>query len=141
MALTNRQTIREEVSSIFDGISQLQANYAYPVLNIEGKSPITTLHGDGTVPKMLSKNANEFDHFFKLTVMVNRKAHGAEEAENLLDTVVTAVFQKVRDNPTGSSFMTLVADVRQTAPQFAIIDGHPYRIEEIGLGVRSNISG
>ncbi len=141
MALTDRKLIRAEVSALFDGITELQANYAYPVLELGGLSPVMDMHSDGTRAGMISASVNRFDHYFKLGVYVNRTAHGAEEAENLLDSIYTQIMQECRDHITGTLFMELVVDDERSQPQFAVIDGIPYRLEEIGLYVRSNASG
>lgn len=141
MALTSRQTVREEVSALFNGITEVQLNAAYPLLALNGQSPVLELRDDGTSPMFVSKSNNQVDHYFKLAIFINREAHGAEAAENLLDTIWTAVMQACRDQVTGTSFMELVVDDQRSQPQFATIDGLPYRFEEISIMTRSNPNG
>lgn len=141
MALTNRGSVRAEISALFDSITALQENLAYPPLALEGKSPVLFMHGDGTFPQMLAKLTNQFDHFFVVTIAINRVAHGAEEAEDLLDTIWTAVQQKVRDNVTGTTYMALTTWSGRSRPFFATVDGVAYRFEEIPVMARSQVTG
>lgn len=141
MALTSRQLIRDEISTLFDGVAALQENLAYPPLALEGKSPLFYLHADGTLPLMLSLNANQFDHYFIGTIAVNREKHGASGAEDLLDTIWTAILQEVRDTPTGTYYMSLDVAANRSRPYFATVDGIAYRFEELYFMARSNITG
>lgn len=142
MALTNRGLVRAEISALFDSISELQQNLAYPPTALNGESPILTMRGDGTTPEMVSANHNQFDHFFIATILVNQAAHGVEGSEDLLDTIYTAVMQKIRDNITGTNFQELVADASQSQAGFLeTIDGIPYRYEEVSMFARSNPNG
>lgn len=142
MALTSRQTVREEVSALWDGITELQANYAYPILQLDGSSPVVDLRIVGTVPTFVSKTNNQIDHHFKARIFINRAAHGAEEAENLLDAIWLKMLQACRDFVTGVSFYQLVVDDQRSEADFAeTFDGTPYRIEEISLYTRSNGNG
>lgn len=143
MALTSRQTVREEVSALWDGISELQANYAYPILQLDGSSPILDLRIVGTSPMFVSKSTNQIDHYFKVRIFVNRNAHGgAGGAEDMLDLIWLKVMQACRDNVTGTNFAELVVDDQRSEADFAeTVDGIPYRIEEISLFTRSNANG
>lgn len=141
MALTSRQLVREEISALFDGVAALQENLAYPPIALEGKSPLFYLHGDGTLPLMLSLNANQFDHFLVGTIAVNREKHGASGAEDLLDSIWTTIVQEVRDAPTGTYYMSLDVAAQRSRPYFATVDGVAYRFEELFFMARSNISG
>lgn len=140
MALTARETIRAEISALFDSISELQSNVAYPPLELKGQSPVLSLHTGGTSPTFTSASANEIYHQFVVTVYVNREAHGAENSETLLDQIVLKVLQKIRDDVSGTSYMTLEVKGRSGA-QFAEIDGIQYRLEEITLEARTNGGG
>ena len=93
------------------------------------------------MPKMLAKHSNEFDHYFIATIAINRQAHGAAAAEDVLDGVYTAVLQAIRDTPTGTSYSVLVPAVARSRPYFATVDGLPYRFEEVPIMARSNIAG
>lgn len=141
MALTNRGLVRAEISALFDSITALQENLAYPPLALEGKSPVLFMHGDGTLPQMLARLSNQFDFFFMATIAINRVAHGGEEAEDLLDTIWTSVIQKVRDNVTGTNYMALTVWSGRSRPFFATVDGIAYRFEEVPIMARSNITG
>jgi len=141
VALTSRDLVRLEISALFDGIAGLQNNLAYPPIALEGASPVLWLHGDGTVPVMLARNSNQFDYYFIATIAINRQGHGAEVAENLLDSIWTAVIQAIRDNVTGTNYSTLNASPAKSRPYFATIDGLPYRLEEVAIMARSNITG
>jgi hypothetical protein len=136
--LTNRQLIRAEISALFDDIDALAANLAYAPLRLGGMSPILALRVDGTMPMFVTKTVNQFDHFFLATIFINREAHGAQSADNLLDQIYTTVLQRIRNQVTGTNYMELVASSERSRPDFAIIDGKPYRIEDIPLMARSN---
>jgi len=112
MALTSRELVRAEISALFDSITELQENLAYPPLALQGKSPVLSLHSDGTIPKMVSASVNEFDHYFIATIYINREAHGTESGETLLDQIYTKVLQEVRDQVTGTNYATLVGGSR-----------------------------
>lgn len=141
MALTNRKLIRQEISDLFDSVTSLQANLDYPPIALEGKSPVFYMHSDGTLPLMLSLHANQFDHFFVGTIAVNREKHGAQGAEELLDTIYTAILQEVRDTPSGTYYMSVEVADRRSSPYFATVDGIAYRFEELYFMARSNITG
>ena len=143
MALTSRQTVREEVSALWDGITELQANYAYPILQLDGSSPLVDLRIVGTRAEFVSRSTNKIDHTFKARIFVNRQAHGgAGGAEDLLDAIWLKMMQACRDNVTGTNFMELVVDDQRSEADFAeTVDGIPYRIEEITLFTRSNANG
>lgn len=141
MALTSRQTVREEISDLFDDISELQVNYDYPVLKLEGRSPVLTIHSDGTLAEFMGANVTQQDHFFIVTIFVNRQAHGDEACEDLLDVVYTAVMQRLRNNITGSSYSVLEMSGQRSAPLFVTIDGIAYRVEEVRVMARSNPNG
>lgn len=141
MALTNRKLVRQEISNLFDGITSLQQNLEYPPIALEGKSPVFYLHSDGTMPLMLAKYSNQFDHFFVGTIAINRQKHGASGAEDLLDTIYTAILQAVRDTPSGTTYMSVEVADRRSSPFFATIDGIGYRLEELYFMARSNITG
>lgn len=141
MSITDRGTIRAELSALFDGIATIETNLAYPPIALEGASPVLYLQANGTVPTMLARHSNQFDHQFMATIAVNRERHGAAAAESVLDDVYTAVVQAIRDNPTGTSYMSLVMDEQRSRPFFATIDGIAYRLEELFISARSNITG
>lgn len=143
MALTSRQTVREEVSALWDGITELQANYSYPILQLDGSSPIVDIRNGGTRPMFVSKSTNQIDHTFKVRIFVNRLAHGGTGgAEQMLDLIWLKIMQACRDNVTGTSFMELVVDDQRSEADFAeTVDGIPYRIEEITVFTRSNANG
>lgn len=140
MALTARETIRAEISALFDSISEVQDNIAYPPLELKGQSPVISTHTGGTRPTFTSASANEIYHSFVVTVYVNREAHGASGAETLLDQIVMKVLQAIRDDVSGTSYMTLAVSGR-SEPDFAVIDGIQYRVEEITVEARTNGSG
>lgn len=141
MALTDRTVVRAEISALFTGITAVQENLAYPPLSLDGKSPLLYLHNDGTFPEMLARLSNQFDYFFVLTIAINRQKHGASGGEDKLDEVWTAVLQKIRDTPSGTNYSVLTASSQRSRPSFAIVDGIPYRFEEIFIMARSNIGG
>ena len=141
MALTERKLVRAEISALFAGLTSVQSNLAYPPLALNGISPLVYLQNDGTLPTMLAYSSNLFDYFFVLTICVNRQAHGDEGAEDALDDVWTDVMQAIRDNVTGSTYTALEAATTRSRPFFAVVDGIPYRFEEVALMVRSNITG
>lgn len=141
MALTDRKLIREEISALFDSISAIQENLDHPPITIEGKSPVVSIHADGTLANMVAKNTNEFDHFFRVTIYVNREAHGSADAEDKLDEIYTAIMQEIRDQVTGTNYMELTAAPSRSLPAFQTIDGAPYRVEEVIVVARSNPSG
>lgn len=142
MAIVDRALVRAEISALFDDIEALEANLAYPPLELSGRSPVVSLHGDGTIPQFLSADYNQFDHFFVATIYVNRRAHGGEMAEALLDAIYTAILQAARDAVTGVHYMEMVAAPgARSRPSFPVIDGIPYRVEEIYLMARSYPSG
>lgn len=141
MSITDRAIIRAEISALFDSIAAVEENLPYPPLALEGKSPVLYLHTNGTLPIMLSRHANQVDHQFIITVAINRQRHGADEAENVLDEVWTAVTQAIRTTPTGDSYMSLVMDDQRSQPYFATVDGIAYRFEELYVTARSNITG
>jgi len=138
--ITDRSSVRAEIAALFSDITELQAVYAYPPLQLLGQSPVLTIHGNGSLPRMVSAAVNQFDHHYIISIYVNREAHGAEESENLLDSIFTKVMQAIRDNISGTTFTNIVADSR-TQPSFAIIDGKQYRVEEISVYTRSNPNG
>jgi hypothetical protein len=140
MALTDRKLVRQEISALFNGITEVQENLAYPPLALEGKSPVVWMYGDGTLPQMLARLSNQFDYFFIITIAINRQAHGSA-SEDLLDTIWTKVLQAIRDNVSGTNYSALEAATQRSRPIFAKVDGIPYRFEEIPLMARSNISG
>lgn len=139
--ITDRSVIRAEISALFTSIDALESNLAYPPIALEGASPVLYLQADGTLPTMLALHSNQFDHRFVATIAVNRERHGAAAAESVLDDVYTAVVQAIRDNPTGANYMSLVMDEQRSRPFFATIDGVAYRLEEMFISARSNITG
>ena len=141
MALTDRRLVREEISDLFNDITELQENVDYPVLKLEGKSPVLTTHGDGTQGVWQGRNVSQLDHFFIVTIFINRAAHGDEGAEDLLDKIYSEVMQRLRNNPTGTAYRELEPSSQRSAPAFATIDGIPYRVEELRVMARSNPSG
>lgn len=141
MPLTSRELVREEISDLFDSITALQANLAYPPLALEGKSPLLYIHNSGTLPEMLGAYSNQFDYFFTLTICINRKAHGESASETLLDQIWTNVLQKIRDNNSGTNYSVLSVWQEKSSSFFATVDGIPYRFEDILVMARSNISG
>lgn len=142
MSLTSRKTIREEIAGVFtSALTAAQEVLDYPPSKLEGKSPVVSLHNGGTTPHFYGKDTNQIDHIFIVTIYINREAHGAEGAEDLLDTLYTAVIQAVRDNVAGTDYSELDVDESQSQPAFSIIDGVPYRTEEIRIMARSNPTG
>jgi hypothetical protein len=136
--LTSRQLIRAEISALFDDIDALASNLPYAPLRLGGMSPVLSLRVDGTLPLFVTATVNQFDHYFLATIFVNREAHGAVAADDLLDEIYTAVLQRIRNQVIGTNYMELVASSERSRPDFAIIDGKPYRIEDIPLMARSN---
>lgn len=127
-----REDIRLEVSALFDGITELQANLAYPPLELQGQSPVLSLHVGGTAVEQAADFVR-YDHLLVATTYVNREAHGASAAEALLDAVYTAVVDLVAANRSGTYYDQLITAGQRSQPGFATIDGKPYRFEEIYL--------
>ena len=147
MAIKGIDVILAEVSDLFDslvGPGQLQANLDHPPLasELEGRSPVHSIHYDGSLPQFGGNRSTQSDHFWRSTLYLNRRGHGSAVTETLMAQLVTAVLQIVRDNVTGTNFdeISLVAGQR-IAPAFVEIDGVPYRIVEIPLQTRTHDNG
>lgn len=141
MSITSRAAIRAELSGLFDDITALEQNLVYPPLALEGKSPVLYIQSAGTAAEMLSRDVNQIDHLFVVTIAVNRERHGGQAAEDVLDAIWTAVVQAVRATPTGTNYMNLSLDSQRSKPYFATVDGIGYRFEELFIMARSNING
>lgn len=139
--LTNFGTVLAEVSALFDDLvtsGDLVANLAYPPLldDLNGVSPVFSIHYDGTELEFKAKYNTQLDHGWRGTLYINRVAHGNEASEMLMLSLVTKILQKTRDNVTGTAFAELAVD-EEVRPSFIVTSGgHNYRIVEIRFGTR-----
>jgi len=147
MPLISFETILAEVSGLFDPLvagGQLQANLDHPPLasELEGRSPVYSIHYDGSLPKFGGKYVTESDHFWKGTLLLNRRGHGNTNTEILMLQILTAIIQTVRDNVTGTTFDEIaIVSGRRIEPRFIELDGVPYRVCEIPIQTRTNDNG
>lgn len=142
MALTDRSLVRDEIYGAIAAVTAIQNAYNYPPLALEGASPVVWIHNDGTHANFLARNSNQIDHYFVITIAVNRKAHDVSNAEIVLDDVYTSIMQALRDIVVGTNYSALqVRADRRSQAIFGIVDGIPYRFEEIYIMARSNITG
>lgn len=142
MPLANRSLIRAEIAAmlLLELAGTAEEVLDQPPLSLRGASPVVSLHAGGTTATFFGADMNQLDHEFIITVYVNREAHG-NTAEDVLDVMYTAVTQAIRDNVTGTNFMELSLSGSASQPAFAVIDGIPYRLEEITVIARSNPTG
>ena len=147
MPLVSIDTILAEVSDLFDPLvagGQLQANLDHPPLasELEGRSPVFSIHYDGSLPQFGGKNVTQSDHFWKGTLFLNRRGHGNANTEILMLQILTAIIQTIRDNVTGTTFdeIAIVAG-RRLEPRFIELDGVPHRVCEIPIQTRTNDNG
>ena len=135
MALKSLDLVHTEISALFDSMvgTELQANYARPVLSeeLEGRSPIFSLHYDGSQYQFHSANNNEGTHYWRGTLLINRIGHGATNAETLALQITTKLVQVARDNISGTHYSHLAIAAERISPAFTIIEGVPYRTVEI----------
>ena len=142
MALTDFNVVLAELSAVFDDLvvsGDLAENLAYPPLleDLNGRSPVFSLHYDGSNVEFKAKYATQFDHGWRGTLYINRVAHGNASSEALMLSLVAKLLQRVRDNVTGTSFDELVVG-EEVAPSFIVTDGGiNYRIVEIRFATRS----
>lgn len=138
MPLIDRSLIRLEISAVLDTITSIQTNTPYPPLKLGGESPISFMANNGAAIDWASRDHNIQQYGYLITLAVNRKAHGAEAAETLLDSVYTDIAQALRDVGAGTNFQFIVMGPGPSRPFFATIDGIPYRIEEIPIVAQGN---
>lgn len=137
MALQAINTILAEVSDLFDGLvtdGSLAANLDHPPLSdeLEGKSPVHSLHYEGSEYTFHGNSISQAVHQFRSTLYINRRAHGNANTEALLGGLVTKIVQAVRNDVTGTTYDELTIGQR-VRPVFVEIDGVPYRVAEIIL--------
>lgn len=134
--IADRTAIRMELATLLAGLPDVQSVYPYPPLGLRGESPIVSVHNDGAEAVFGGVATNIVDCKYVVTIYVNRKAHGAEASENILDGVYRDIVQLIRDNVTGVFYDEVVV-MGSSTPGFAVIDGIPYRYEEVGLLTRT----
>lgn len=139
MALTSYDLILAEISDLFDPLvtsNDLVANLDHPPLSgeLEGRSPVFSLHFDGSLSSWMGKSNNRHDCFWRGTLYINRRGHTNTTAETLMLQLVTKIMQKIRDDVSGTNYAELaLAEGQRIQPVFAEIDGQAYRIVEISL--------
>ncbi|MCL4867793.1 MAG: hypothetical protein KJ063_02395 [Anaerolineae bacterium] len=138
MALTSQDLVLAEISDLFDSLvvdGTLQANLDHPPLamELEGRSPVFSLHYDGGQVMFQGNGSNRSDCLWRGTIYINRRGHGNTNTELLAMQVMTALLQKVRDNVSGTNYVQVALAEQPIVPAFAEINGHPYRIVEFIL--------
>lgn len=138
MSLTSIDLVQAEISDLFDPLvtdGDLLTNLDKPPLaaDLEGRSPVLSLHYDGSGFVFQGNGFTTGQHFWVATLFINREGHGNTNTETLLTQLVTKVVQKVRDSVAGSNYDELALAPRRIEPSFATVDGYAYRICEIYL--------
>lgn len=139
MSITSLELILAEVSELFDQLvtdGDLLANLDHPPTadELAGRSPVLSAHYGGGQFRFLSRDRNESEHEWVLTLFVNRAGHGNENTEELMAQLITKIVQQARDSVTGITYASLnLSPSQRIRPIFANIDGVPYRLVEIYL--------
>lgn len=136
MSAPDFSAVRNEISDLFDGLvsaGTLQLNLPHMPLALGGVSPVLSTENAGMRAYVVGQRPGEFNVSYRLVIRVNREAHGAEDAANVLDDVRQAVIDIVIDDTaTYTNFDALLIPAGQFAPVFhEIIDGLQYVAAEI----------
>lgn len=139
MSITSLELILSEVSDLFDQLvtdGDLVTNLDHPPTanELEGRSPVLSMHYGGGIFRFLGRDRNESEQDWVVTLFVNRAGHGNQNTEDLMGQLITKVVQQVRDTVTGTNYASLnLSPTQRIRPAFANIDGNPYRVCEIYL--------
>jgi hypothetical protein len=136
VTITSRQSRREKLAELIAGdVAAFEAVLAYPPITLDGKSPVCTVHSNGT---LYSRQGNALvpaqEHFY-VTLFVRRSAEGwtEEDAENKLDELSAAVAQAVVDHQNTPGFWLSLTWNDVSQPDFGEVGGVDYRVEVIAL--------
>lgn len=145
MAFTSIEIVHDEISDLFDSMvdaDQLVTNLDRPPLSneLEGRSPVLSLHYDGSDITFLGANNNQLEHKFIATLFINREGHGGDNTETLFMQRLTTIIDKIRGAPAGTNYDSLWIS-GSIQPAFAEIEGFPYRVAEVPFTARSYESG
>jgi len=105
--------------------------FDYPPLRLSGRSPIVTLHDDGTTKQDYRQS---WAVYYRITIFVNRQIDGSQAAERTLSTVRSALHRLLAANRRGVYFSALSEVIgSRSVPLFQVVDGQPYRQEEVQI--------
>lgn len=130
--MTSRKTSRAQMATLLGEISTFVAVYDHEVTNFDGKSPVGTIHSDGS-RQQFPDYLREW-HRFVVTLWWKRADDDA--TEDYLDDLAKAVRQKLYDNVEESGYWHEIEfDEEYSEMDYVILDGEMYRRERIRVAV------
>lgn len=128
MAMSSRKTSRAQMATLLGQIATFVNVYDHQVKNFDGKSPVATIHSDGT--KQLFPDCLYEWHRFLVTLWWKRTDDDA--TEDYIDDLARDVRQKIYDNVTAGSYWNDIEfDEEYSTMDYVILDGEMYRREII----------
>mgnify|MGYP001568737700 CR=1 FL=1 len=130
--MTSRKTSRAQMATLLSAITTFVAVYDHEVKNFDGKSPVATVHSDGsmqTFPDYLREK-----HRFIVTLWWKRADDDA--TEDYIDDLAKNVRQKLYDNVGAAGYWhDIEFDEEYSQLDYVILDGEMYRRETIRVAV------
>lgn len=131
-SMTSRKTSRGQLATLLGAISTFVAVYDHQVSNFDGKSPVATIHSDGT-RQQFPDYLREW-HRFQITLWWKRTDDDA--TEDYIDDLAKDVRQKIYDNVDEPGYWIDVEfDEEFSAMDYVILDGQMYRREIIRVSM------
>lgn len=131
--MTSRKTSRGQLATLLgDNVATFVAVYDHEVKNFDGKSPVATIHSDGT-RQQFPDYLREW-HRFILTLWWKRADDDA--TEDYVDDLAKDVRQTIYDNIEAAGYWYDVEfDEEYSTMDYVMLDGEMYRREIIRLSV------
>jgi len=128
--MTSRKTSRGQLATLLGQVTTFVNVYDHEVKNFDGRSPVATIHSDGTMQEF-PWCLREW-HRFIVTLWWKRTDDDA--TEDYLDDLAKDVRQKLYDNAEESGYWADIKfDEEFSTQDYVILDGEMYRREMIRL--------
>ncbi len=130
--MTSRKTSRAQIAALLSAITTFVAVYDHEVKNFDGKSPVATVHSDGS-KQQFPDYLREW-HRFLITLWWKRTDDDA--TEDYMDDLAKSVRQKLYDNVEEPGYWhDIEFDEEYSQMDYVILDGTMYRREMIRVAV------
>jgi len=130
--MTSRKTSRGQLATLLGTISTFVAVYDHEVKNFDGKSPVATIHSDGS-RQQFPDYLREW-HRFIVTLWWKRADDDA--TEDYIDDLAKDTRQKLYDNIEAAGYWhDIEFDEEYSTMDYVLLDGEMYRREMIRLSV------
>lgn len=124
--LTSRKLVRQRLATLLDEITTLVTVYDHETKDFERKSPIATIHSDGTLTTF-PDYTREFHRFW---ISAYWRREDDDITEDYVDDLAAAIRQKLIDNLEETGYWhDIHFDEEFSEMDYVIIDGVMYRRE------------